>query len=181
MLPCAGRPFIFGLSDSQLERLRPDVRRVPCGVVLGAVRQAQARERGGPRGRGRPARRADVYTTSPPEDRDDASPTAVRPHLVCFAPLAAQPDLTFSVGAGVAAGVPVGDFADEDIKTGVGFTLDGRLHFTPMFAVYGEFARFKFDVDTGEPGVNADITDKVSPWAAKSGSPPRGSSPPYYG
>lgn len=71
-----------------------------------------------------------------------------------------ETDFTFSAGAGVAAGFPVGDFAEgDDVETGFGFTVVGRVHISPMIAVYGEFARFSFGWDVDEPGVDADITD----------------------
>lgn len=80
--------------------------------------------------------------------------------LLAAAPVVAQTEIAFSAGAGAAAAFPVAEFADGDeVETGFGFTVTGRAHFTPMLALYGEYARFSFGVDTEDLGFDADITD----------------------
>jgi hypothetical protein len=43
-------------------------------------------------------------------------------------------------------GVPVGDSGDL-LDPGVGFGITGALQLTPLFAVYGGYSSFSFDVD----------------------------------
>ena len=58
----------------------------------------------------------------------------------------AQGSLPLSLEARIDAGLPVGDSGDV-FKSGVGFELDGILHLTPMFGLYGGYSRYEFGLE----------------------------------
>lgn len=58
----------------------------------------------------------------------------------------AQGSLPIAVEVRIDAGLPVGDAADV-YENGVGFGIDGFVHVTPSFALYGGYSQFEFDVE----------------------------------
>lgn len=58
----------------------------------------------------------------------------------------AQSALPLSVEGRLDLGVPVGD-SNDVYKTGIGYGIDAALQLTPLFAVYGGYSRFDFDLD----------------------------------
>lgn len=67
----------------------------------------------------------------------------------------AQSALPISVEGRLDVGIPVGD-SDDVLEPGVGFGLTGALQLTPLFAVYGGYSKFSFDVDDTGADVETD-------------------------
>lgn len=61
--------------------------------------------------------------------------------------------LPLSVEVRGGAGIPLGEFRDEDeanAEVGPGFGVNATYNFTPMLGVYAGYSRFSFGVDTGD-------------------------------
>lgn len=67
------------------------------------------------------------------------------------APGAQAQQLPLSVEARLDAGLPVGDAADL-YDQAIGFGIHAALQATPLFAVYGGYSRFEFDVEESRGG-----------------------------
>ncbi len=67
----------------------------------------------------------------------------------------AQSALPISVEGRLDVGVPVGDSGDL-LEPGVGFGITGALQLTPLFAIYGGYSKFSFDIDDSDVDVETD-------------------------
>ncbi len=76
----------------------------------------------------------------------------------------AQSRIPLSVEVRGDAAIPVGDFADGEVKNGLGFTASASLQLVPGFAAYGSYSRTEFSADELVGGGDNDVLDQG--WAA---------------
>jgi hypothetical protein len=70
----------------------------------------------------------------------------------------AQGTLPVSVQVRLDAGLPLGDFKDA-VDVGLGWGVDASFDLSPMFAIYGGYSSFDFDVNSSTATVRDDGFD----------------------
>jgi opacity protein-like surface antigen len=108
------------------------------------------------------------------------------PFLLYVAPesAAAQilPDLPLSVEARVGVAIPVGDFADAqpgiEAEAGPAFAVGAAYHFTPMFALFGEYEWAAFSCPRcDDAGIDDEVIDSGAGFGLEASLPLAGLGP----